>query len=265
LRFLKVAVPKLKFWENLYGIKIMLCSYKKTTMEGIECVLKGRLKMYKKFKNLKGFLSFFLFLAIITGPCFGQDRTDREDRVKRRQDSTTSRDSAVTYRENTTTNLTLTTRDETIVYQEELIKYLEYFSYYKFGESINGIYVIRLQNQEYINAHIIIDNSPELNIASILGNIAIGGAVIVTAIVLPMLAPKLPSLVAIIVTNINAAHVVQASLVSATIAASISGINAYVKSGGDPRETFNRAIEKVRQMDSNGGLCWLMVRNCLLL
>jgi hypothetical protein len=145
--------------------------------------------------------------------------------------------------EDTTTNLTITTKDETIIYQEELMKYLEYFSYYKFGESINGIYVIRLQNQEYINAHIIIDNSPELNIASIMGNIVIGGAVIVTAIVLPMLAPNLPPLVAIIVTNINAAHVIQASLASAAIEASLSGITTYVKSGGDPRETFNRVIE----------------------
>jgi hypothetical protein len=193
--------------------------------------------MYKKI------LSLFLSLVMMVGPCFSQDRTDRDDRIKRRQDSIASRDSAITYWEDTTANLNIVVRDATIVYQEELIKYLEKFAYYRFGESVNGIYVIKLQNQEYINTHIIIDNSPELDIGSILGNIVIGVVVIVTAIVLPMLLSESTSLIAVIVTNVNAAHVVQASLAGAAIEASLSGITTYIKSGGDPRETFNHALE----------------------
>ena len=202
--------------------------------------------MDKKFKYPVKFLSLFLSMVIISSPCFSQDnRTDREDRIRRRQDSityqddtTTRRDDTIRYREDS-----IIYRDETITYRDELIRYFEDTAYYRFGESINGIYVIRLQNQEYINAHIIIDNSPELNISRILGNVAIGGVVIITSFFLPMLIPNSLQVLATIVININAVSVVQTSLAGAAISAGISGVTTYIASGGDPNETFNKAIE----------------------
>ena len=202
--------------------------------------------MDKKFKYSIRFLSLFISMIIITSPCFSQgNRTDREDRIRRREDSTTYRDDTIIrwedtirYREDS-----IIYRDDTITYRDELMRYFEDSAYYRFGEAVNGIYVIRLQNQEYINAHIIIDNSPELNISRILGNVAIGGVVIITSFFLPMLAPSLPPLMAVIVTSINTANVVQASLAGAAISAGISGVTTYIASGGDPNETFNKAIE----------------------
>jgi hypothetical protein len=101
----------------------------KTTMKRIEYVPKGKVKVYKKFKNLKRLLSFFLFL-VITWPCLGQNRTDQEDRIKRREDSTTSRDNTTAYRENTTTQPVVVTRDDVTLYREELTAYPEEFAYY---------------------------------------------------------------------------------------------------------------------------------------
>lgn len=174
--------------------------------------------------ELKRILALFLSCVMIAGPCFGQSRTDQEDTIKRRTDSTTYQkdttqrmEDTITYRDNT-----IIYRDAAIKYREALTKYLEDFTYYRFGESINGVYVITLQNQEYINAHIIIDNSPPINLSSIIGNVIVGSIFIVAAIVLPPLAAGSPSVFAVIVTQISAANVVQASLMSAAIGASIS-------------------------------------------
>jgi len=187
-----------------------------------------------------GILCLFLALLIITGQSFAQDRsrTDLNDRIRLRQDSITLLEDTITFREEL-----ITYRIDTITFREELIRHLADSVYYRFGEYINGVYVIRLQNLEYINARIIIDNSPPLNISRIVGNVAIGGVVIVTSVLLPPLAPALPPLMATIVKSINTAQVVHASLVAAALGASISGVQTYIQSGGDPRQTFYRAIE----------------------
>ena len=198
----------------------------------------------KIMHHLKNIFIIF-FIITITVPCFSQSKTDREDNTRRRQDSITYRDDTtvrqedlISYRDDS-----IIYRTDTIAYQKELIKYFEDSVYYRFGESINGIYVIRLQDQEYINARIIIDDSPELNISRILGNVAIGSVVIIASIFLPALAPSLPQVLAIIVAGTSTAGVVQAGLAGAAIGAGISGITTYIESGGDPNATFNQAIE----------------------
>jgi len=185
----------------------------------------------------------FISLFVLVWPCFGQSRTNREDTIKRREDTTTERD--FTYREDTTTyrNSIVLYRDSVILYRNELTKYLEDFSYYKFGEATNGVYVISLQNQEYIDSKIILGDWPELDISLILKNVAMGSIVIVAAVFLPFLAPNLPPVLAFIVTSIDAAKVVNAALIGSAVSASISGIKGYIDSGGDPEETFYRSLE----------------------
>jgi len=198
---------------------------------------------------------FFLSFVMATGPIFGHDRgiTDREDRIRLRQDAITRQDDRITHREDTIRlrEDSITYRVDTITFREELIRHLADSIYYRFGESINGIYVIRLQNREYIDARIVIDDSHELNISRMVGNLAVGGAVIITSVFLPALAPTFPPLIATIVKSINTANVVQASLAAAALDAGISGVTAYIRSGGHPQETFNRAIE-----GASSGFAW---------
>ena len=57
--------------------------------------------------GFRKFLSLLLSVVIISLPCFGQDRTGREDTIRRREDSTTLREGAVTYRDDTITEPTV--------------------------------------------------------------------------------------------------------------------------------------------------------------
>ena len=205
--------------------------------------------------RLSRIIAFLLSFVIAVVPVFGQDRgrTDRDDTIRLRQDSITRQDDTVTLREDTIRYRedSITHRVDTITFREDLVRYLEDSIYHRFGESINGIYVIRLQNREYINARIIIDGGTELNVSRIVGNLAIGGAVIITSVFLPMLSPAFPPLVATVVKSINTAHVVQASLAAAALDAGISGVTAHIQSGGNPQDTFNRAIE-----GASSGFAW---------
>jgi hypothetical protein len=177
-----------------------------------------------KFGNYKIFISLFLSLVIIIGPCLGQDRTDREDRIRHRQDSTT-------YREDRATPPVIITRDELTVYREDLTTYLEERVYYRFGEYIDGIYVIDLQTQEYIDAHIILDNGTVLDIGQIVGDLAIGAAaIVITAIVMPVLVPTIATKTVIAITVVNTT--------GAVLSGAIAGTVEYVRTGGD----LNRAL-----------------------
>jgi len=183
------------------------------------------------------FVLFISFFALVQ-PCFGEDRTDREDTITRREDTIIRREDTITYRDSM-----VLYRDTTILYRNELIKYLEDNTYYRFGEAINGVYVISLQKQEYIDSKITLGDWPELDTSLILKNVAVGSVVIVAAVLMPYLAPGLPSVLAFIVTSIDATAVANAALTGAAISASISGIKTYVSTGGDPEKTFYRSLE----------------------
>lgn len=126
-------------------------------------------------------------------------------------------------------------------------EFIERQIYYRFGEYIDGVYIINLQTQEYIDAHIQIDSQYDFNIGKFLGNISIGtGVIIITAITIPALVPALGPQIAVIVT-----HIVQASIASSAIDAAINGAITYAKTGGDTRATVNQAL-----MGASTGFKW---------
>ena len=124
---------------------------------------------------------------------------------------------------------------ERVIINREII---ERQVYYRFGEFIDGVYIIDLQTQDYIDAQIQIDSRYNLDIGKILGNLTLGsGVIIITAITIPALFPALGPQIAVIVTQI-----IRTSLVSAAISGAIEGTLAYARTGGDTRETINQAI-----------------------
>jgi hypothetical protein len=117
--------------------------------------------------------------------------------------------------------------------------YIEREIYYRFGEYVDGVYIIDLQTKEYIDAHIQIDTRYDLNVSKILGNISIGiGAIIIAAIAIPAIVPALGPQIVVIVTQI-----VKTSIAGAAIDAALEGTITYIKTGGDTRATINHAIE----------------------
>jgi len=179
-----------------------------------------------KFNGIKRFLSFFLSFVVITSPCFSQDRTDREDRLKRRQDFATYQEDRINRAQDF-----VTYQDGRIIYREDLTTYFEEFAYYRFGEYVDGIYVIDLQTQEYIEAQIILDSGTVLDVDKIIGDLVIGAvAIVITAIVMPVLVPSMATKTVIAITVTNATG----SLLSGAIAGTIE----YVKTGGD----LNKAL-----------------------
>ena len=176
--------------------------------------------------GFRTFLSILLSVVIISLPCFGQDRTDREDTIRRREDSTTLREGAVTYRDDTITEPAIVIIDDLITYYDGLISYIEEFAYYRFGEYVDGIYFINLQTQEYIDSQIILDDGTVLDIGKIVGNLLIGAtAIVVTAITMPYLVPTVSGKFIAITVLTNTS--------TAVLSGAITGTMKYIQTGGN--------------------------------
>jgi len=187
-----------------------------------------------KFSSIKRFFSFFLSFVIITSLCFSQDRTDREDRTNRRQDFTTYQEDRIKRRQDFTTY-----QDGRIIYREDLTTYFEEFTYYRFGEYVDGIYVIDLQTQEYIDAQIILDNGTVLDVGKIVGDLAIGAvAIVITAIVMPILVPAMTTKTVIAITVANTT--------GAVLSGAIAGTIEYVRTGGDINKALTSAANEFK-------------------
>jgi len=192
------------------------------------------------------FLALLLSVVIISlpiVPCFGQDRTGREDTIRRREDSTTLREGGVTYRDDTITEPTIVIIDDLISYYDDLISYIEEFAYYRYGEYVNGIYLINLQTQEYIDSQIILDDGTVLDIGKIAGNLLIGAvAILVTAITMPYLVPNVAGKVIAITVLSNAS--------TAVLSGAVTGTMKYIETGGN----LNQAL-----ISGTNGFMWTSI------
>lgn len=113
--------------------------------------------------------------------------------------------------------------------------------YYRFGEVIDGVYIVDLQSTEYINTHIIlyINNGSELDIQKILGNFVIGASVIiVTAIVMPVLVPTIATKTIIAITVVNTT--------GALVDGAIAGTMKYIETGGDLNQALISASDEFK-------------------
>jgi hypothetical protein len=111
--------------------------------------------------------------------------------------------------------------------------------YYRFGELIDGIYIVDIQDQEYINAYIILDNGSELDVQKILGNFVIGASVIiVTAIVMPVLVPTMATKTIIAITVANTT--------GALVDGAIAGTMKYIETGGDLNQALISASDEFK-------------------
>jgi hypothetical protein len=200
-------------------------------------------------KNLHLLMRKHIFLVLLLCfQCFfcsGQDR-GVDNSGKDRWSNQTSNDrwatSPVQQRENRQTVDRQVIDRETIYRQtieREIVdrETIERTIYYQFGEYVDNVYVISLQTQDYINAHITVDQRHQINIGKIMGNIAVGeGVMFVAAVALSMVPGAQPFSAFIILWHTKA-------LAGAAAGAAISGVVEYISSGGDIESTFNRALE----------------------
>ena len=189
-----------------------------------------KLKGNRMFKEAVSILTIFL---MINSFCYSQnDGSSGGRQVIDRQVIT---DREIVEREIVEREIVEREIVERVIIDREII---EREIYYRFGEFIDGVYIVDLQTQDYIDAHIQIDSRYNLDIGKILGNVTIGsGVIIITAITIPALTPALGPHIAVIVTQI-----IRTSLASAAINGAIEGTLTYAKTGGDTRETINQAI-----------------------
>jgi hypothetical protein len=126
---------------------------------------------------------------------------------------------------------------------KDLTKYIEDFTYYQFGEYVDNVYVVQLQTQDYINSrtHIFIGNEYDLDVSKIFGNLLVAsGAIFITILVMPVLAPT-------VATNYIAV-ILSTSAKAAVTQGAISGVVAYIKTGGDTKATLKSALEGFKEL-----------------
>lgn len=116
---------------------------------------------------------------------------------------------------------------------------LEEYLFDKYSECIDGVYVSILTPEEYKNMAIVLDTGRQLDVHTIIKNIAVGsGTIIIASLLLPVLAPAAAPRMAVII-----ADVLKDSLAGAALDAGISGVVEYVQSGKDTKSALYGALE----------------------
>jgi hypothetical protein len=112
------------------------------------------------------------------------------------------------------------------VFMNEFAFAWEDFIFDRYGDYIDDVFVSVLTANEFNNTLLILDDH-QININRIIGNLAIGtGAIMVTSLVLPAVAPGIAPQVAIL-----AIRIVNDALIGAAINAGIMGAIEYFQSG----------------------------------
>jgi hypothetical protein len=176
-------------------------------------------------------------LLIIQGLlCFGQDRWSN-DPNRDRWTTQTSNDRWATSSSDRQI-IDKETIDREIIDRQIIDReIIERVIFYQFGEYVDDIYVVSLHTQDYIDAHIMVDQRRRINIGQIMGNIAVGeGVMLVAAVALSMIPGGQPVSAFIVLWHTKA-------LAGAVAGAAISGVVEYISSGGDIESTFARALE----------------------
>jgi hypothetical protein len=175
---------------------------------------------------LNKIIAAFILVIFCGSLCFGQDLLNHDDTTRYIEDATQYIENITTYSEDSTS------------YMKDLTKYIEDFTYYQFGEYIDNVYVVQLQTQDYINSrtHIFIGNEYDLDVSKIFGNLLIGsGVIVITILVIPVLAPT--------ITTNYIAVILSTSAKAAVTQGAISGVVAYIQTGGDTKATLKSALE----------------------
>jgi len=125
--------------------------------------------------------------------------------------------------------------DQITEYAQEITEYAEFLVRYQYSEWIDGIYVSELRTQDYIDEQLRINDELTLNLDEIIAKVAIGGGVVILAVIsIPMTGGLTGPLVATMVIG---------SAADAAMDSAIGGTLKYIESGGDMTQVLYSAVE----------------------